>query len=452
LTKLLESLNEGDEVEIEPDLKSLIADVIDTYDVVSDTMTDESKMLDTFLNKNNNDMKKQILKFIQDYHGEKMDNKTNARLSKFVRTMSEWSSDKSTRNEDRKISNDSIYNNINFFKTFIHLFSSVFPNIIINKVDYLDTVIPKYWGLSAIHIGKLKQKITDYYTGLKVFYDSVELTKLLSNIQETTKVWTRLAEETPCLSTTKDENGKDNFPILNERIGKQLFEYYLLMTLMNYIKLSNQMSMIMVKQTKKPEYDDLVTLEFVEDERTYSNINALGGGEENSNLFIQKGNLKMLKQTTAHLLFSFLSIMENHKDTIDISYEDILEKVFKLKEKEKHMIMDRLVAMSDDEQEVDRILKINKLEAWGKGLEKSYTVFDRDAYDRNFEFTETMDKLERKLKKKNKDVNDENIHEFIDDFAAETADAEDIDRDAYDMGHQMEDYDDGDPEGWEADE
>jgi hypothetical protein len=451
LAKLLESLNEGDEVEIEPDLKSLIADVIDTYDVVSDKMTDESKMLDTFLNKNNNDMKKQILKFIQDYYGEKMDNKTNARLTKFMRTMSEWSSDKSSRNEDRKISNDSIYNNINFFKTFIHMFSSVFPNIILNKVDYLDTVIPKYWELSLTHIGKLKQKITDYYTGLKVFYDSVELTRLLSNIQEATKVWTRLAEETPCLSTTKDENGKDNFPILNERIGKQLFEYYLLMTLMNYIKMSNQMSMIAVKQPnkKKANNDDLVTLEFMEDEETHANI---GEEEGDSNLFIQKGNLKMLKQTTAHLLFSFLSIMDNHKDAIDISYEDILERVFKLKEKEKHMMMDRLVAMSDDEQEVDRILKINKLEAWGKGLEKSYTVFDRDAYDRNFEFTETMDKLERKLKNKNKDVNDENMHEFIDDFAAEDAANQDIDRDAYDMGHQTEDYDDGDPEGWEADE
>jgi len=151
-------------------------------------------------------------------------------------------------------------------------------------------------------------------------------------------------------------------------------------------------------------------------------------------------------------MFSFLSIMDNHKDAIDISYDDILDKVFKLKEKEKHLMMDRLVAMSDDEKEVDRVLKINKLEAWGKGLEKSYTVFDRDAYDRNFEFTETMDKLERNLRKKNRDVNDDNVGLFLDDFVGEAAAAEAIDRDVYDMSGQTEDYDNGDPEGYEVDD
>jgi hypothetical protein len=208
--------------------------------------------------------------------------------------------------------------------------------------------------------------------------------------------------------------------------------------------------MIVVKKMKKGETDELLTLEFVEDEETRANMD--DSVEDDADMFIQKGNLKDLKQSTARLLFSFLSIMDNHKDAIDISYDDILDKVFKLKEKEKHLMMDRLVAMSDDEKEVDRVLKINKLEAWGKGLEKSYTVFDRDAYDRNFEFTETMDKLERNLRKKNREVNDENVDLFLDDFVGEAASAEAIDRDVYDMTGQTEDYDNGDPEGYEVDD
>ena len=49
-----------------------------------------------------------------------------------------------------------------------------------------------------------------------------------------------------------------------------------------------------------------------------------------------------------------------------------------------------------------------------------------------FEFTETMDKLERNLRKKNREVNDENVGEYLDDFAADAATAEAIDRDVYD--------------------
>jgi hypothetical protein len=283
-----------------------------------------------------------------------------------------------------------------------------------------------------------------------VFYDSVALNKILNKVQDMCKVWTQFAEVTPCFSTTKDDEGKDNYPILNERIGKQLFEYYLLSTLMNYVKMADDTNMIMVKPVTKVDTDELVTSEFVEDEETRANLD--DSVEDDTDMFIQKGNLKELKRSTAHLLFSFLSIMDNHKDAIDTSYEDILDKVFKLKEKEKHLMMDRLVAMSDDEKEVDRVLKINKLEAWGKGLEKSYTVFDRDAYDRNFEFTETMDKLERNLRKKNREVNDENVGLFLDDFVGEAAAAEAIDRDVYDMSGQTEDYDNGDPEGYEVDD
>jgi hypothetical protein len=38
------------------------------------------------------------------------------------------------------------------------------------------------------------------------------------------------------------------------------------------------------------------------------------------------------------------------------------------------------------------------------------------------------------------------------DFVAEAAAAEEIDRDVYDMGRQTEDYDNGDPEGYEVDD
>ena len=53
--------------------------------------------------------------------------------------------------------------------------------------------------------------------------------------------------------------------------------------------------------------------------------------------------------------------MMGSKKTIDISYENIMDKVFKLKEKEKDTFTDRLQLLTDEERNVDTILKINKL-------------------------------------------------------------------------------------------
>jgi hypothetical protein len=71
------------------------------------------------------------------------------------------------------ISNDKMYNIINFYKTFIHNFVNVFPNIILNEVDYKNTVIPNYLGLSKHHSKKIKDFISDYYKKLHRYVHNV---------------------------------------------------------------------------------------------------------------------------------------------------------------------------------------------------------------------------------------------------------------------------------------
>jgi hypothetical protein len=49
------------------------------------------------------------------------------------------------------IADESVYNNIQFVKNYIHQFLDVFPETIINKVDFQNAVsLPKYWNLSFI--------------------------------------------------------------------------------------------------------------------------------------------------------------------------------------------------------------------------------------------------------------------------------------------------------------
>ena len=47
------------------------------------------------------------------------------------------------------------------------------------------------------------------------------------------------------------------------------------------------------------------------------------------------------------------------KKIIDISYDRIMDRIFKLKEREKDTFTDRLHIMTDEERAVDNILKIN---------------------------------------------------------------------------------------------
>ena len=75
----------------------------------------------------------------------------------------------SNRNENIKISNDSMYNIVSFYRTFIDNFVNVFPNIILNKVNYDNTSIPNYYNFSKFHSNKLIKYISDYFSSLKKF-------------------------------------------------------------------------------------------------------------------------------------------------------------------------------------------------------------------------------------------------------------------------------------------
>jgi hypothetical protein len=67
---------------------------------------------------------------------------------------------------------------------------------------------------------------------------------------------------------------------------------------------------------------------------------------------IVMGNKRELKQKTAELLISFMDMFTEEKFMIDITYEDIQDKIFKLKTKEKDMITDRLKALTDEERDI----------------------------------------------------------------------------------------------------
>ena len=63
-------------------------------------------------------------------------------------------------------------------------FVNIFPNIILNEVDYTNTHIPDYYGFSSNHALKLKRYISGYYEKLFSFYGVSTITNILTTIQK----------------------------------------------------------------------------------------------------------------------------------------------------------------------------------------------------------------------------------------------------------------------------
>ena len=124
------------------------------------------------------------------------------------------------------------------------------------------------------------------------------------------------------------------------------------------------------------------------------------------------------------------------------------DKVFKLKEKEKDIITDRLKKLTDEERDADTILKINKLGVWSKGLQKGLTSYVKETYDEERDFMEKMLQYERKAQKQQRDTT---LDTGMDDFIEEIEREQEIEREAYDMTGFTEDFMDGVFEGDDVD-
>jgi hypothetical protein len=452
LSELLEAIydeNNEDEI-VEQSLVNLIKDAIDTFDIAREESTPQVKNLNNFLIRANEEMTKEIVEFIEN-NGKNINRSKTRHFINAINNLSNWSPDSSNRNEDIKISNDTMYNIINFFKTFIDNFINVFPNIILNKVNYDKTYIPKYYNFSHNHEKKLIKHISDYFEGLKKFYGVPALLNILPTIQKLGKNLVVLSRVTPCFSSIKNGD-KILRGVIDERTSRFLFEYYLLRILITYIYLCDNPDMIVTEVKTNIEVTDIFSVDYIEENETRVDL-----GISSRNIVdtrILTGNKKVLKEKIAELLVAFMDIFEDEKNNVNISYEEIQDSVFKLREREKDMVTDKLKSMTDEARNVDNVFKILKQGIYSKGLEKGLTMYDKDFYERPEEqdLRNEMEKAERKIRKRNRDATDENIDILVDEYLEQKQMENDIDQDAYDIGFLNETYYDGGFDGVDAPE
>jgi len=443
ITKLLavvETIHDENDEVVEGSLRKLITDALDTFDIASSETSREIKNLNDYLIRNNEEMIEDIKDFIDKHKGTDITKSSFNKFTKIIDQMSKWSCEGSIRNADIKISDDCLYTTVNFYKSFIANFVTIFPNMILNKVDYENVTMPAYLGLSKPHSNKIKKHISDYYKKLKTFYGVPSIYNILEKIQKSSNNLMKLSKETPCFTSIK-YGEKIMKPVFDERTSRFLFEYYLLRVIINYIDLTDDEDMIVNEVTKKSSVEDVFTVEYLEDQETRVDFDVTAHAKRDTQIL--SGNKKGLKQKIAQLLVTFFEIFDNQKDVIDISYEEILDRVFKLREGEKDMVTDRLKNLTDEERDADTILKINKLGVWSKGLQKGLTTYVKETYDEERDFRDEMDKIEKKLRSKNRNIGDGDLDQMIDDYIEERDVVNDIEREEYDMTNMGTDYMDG---------
>jgi len=428
MRNILEDMDKEDNdeksgAEIVPkELRKKIDSALDTFDIAVTEDTEEMRSLKNYLARVNSEVKTEIYDFISKNSGATKRNLSDVKA--LLNTFMKWGecSEDARKNS---ISDESTYNNIQFVKNYIHQLLDVLPDTIINKVDFQNAVsLPKYWNLSQKHNSDIKNVIGEYYKVLRPFYDDKTVANILRKIPEVSKNLMSLSLDTPYMTEIKYK-GTDTYAVFDKRTSELLFENYFLQTLNAYKNLAEDKNMLVVNAPSDEEDRDIaLTIENMEDEELHLS--------SKSTPTLLLGNIKDMKIRVSKLLVAYLTIMSNHKDIVDLSYDKIMEVVFKSKEREKDTFTDRLQAMTDEERDADTILKINKLGVWSKGLQKGLTTYVKETYDEERDYMEKIAEIETSLRKK-KNVTDGNINQFLEDYMEETDAAEAIDKEENDI-------------------
>ena len=437
LRVLLERFDNENNEDVSKALTQKLEKLIDSYDVSVEEDTKDMRMLKDYLQLSIDKMRKECIDFMKTKG--KLGSVDLKNITRFLNELTQWKYDENPRNPNIKIEDDGLYNYINFMKNFISLFVVVFPSMIVNqKIQQIEP--QKYWGLSKDHANDVREMVSSFYSPLEKFYGSNTINNVLNEVRNKCRGMYLLSRNTTILTNIKIGE-KELYSVFDKRIVTLLYEYYFFSVISDYINLTKDPSMVtrMLIEPEKVETDLFSTDFLIEQQMRFT---------ETEQEFIE-GDVMTLKQDVAKLLFAYLNIMMRSKKTVNVSYKDVEDVVFKLKEAEKYDFTDRLKDLTDEGREVDTILKHHKLgSVYSIGLSKGIKEYDPENFDHDKKVSERVAEIQNRLRRqKGREAEmDIDIDDALDDMNVEAEIEQDI---AMDM-NQTDDYDDGDPWGEET--
>ena len=335
-----------------------------------------------------------------------------------------------------KKTDETCYKMIQFMKNTLRSLTREFPNMIQNKVNYVKTAIPAHWKLSQKHQEDVRGILKKHYDGLGQFVDDTQIHLLMNKFSKRTEDIELLAQNTifyapiemvaaasgpaagPAASASAGTASAYKYSAFDLDLTTYLFKFYFLTIFSDLISLQDDTDVLQMPLTEMAD----------EPLNEYMDSDVLSGNKDDLALKI------------ANIILSFTTIIEKDKSAIDYNYKSLMDLILRSKEKEKDEITDYLKNMTDEEREVEKMFKANKLGRWNKGEQKSVFMYDEATYDQERSDMEKMALREAQLNK-NSVVTDMNRDIFdLDLMAAEAVDA-DVEREDNMMTYLGEDAD-----------
>jgi hypothetical protein len=436
---LLDSMRDRDITEVPALFRDKLYAVLETFEVGA-LMEDTSEMRDlkNYLGSQNDGMKHELLDFIS---------RSKVRLSgkpKIYRVFKECLENIGIM-QDMGGDNETTFKMVQYMKNTIRNLVKVFPNIVLNKVDYNAVNIPTHWKLSEKHNKDLRDMLSKHYSTFIRLYDDSDIEFILRKISNVDIM--HLSELTEFYAPLSVAEGKKIYSVFDERMTTLLFTYYFYLILIN-LKNTSEDEDIILRSLAIPSISIGDRDEGIGMLPSVSSVESQERGELPDFEIIQ-GEKKMISDKVADIIYTFTNIVCANKTTIDYNYNSFMERVLRSKEKEKDIITDYLKEMTGEEREIENLFKNNKLERWSKGLQKGLRVYQKDTYDDERDVMEKQALAELRMGETNV-VTEMNRNIYAMDAIDEQLSAEEISSEEMSLKHIANDDDYGDHDGDES--
>jgi hypothetical protein len=298
------------------------------------------------------------------------------------------------------------------------LISKIITNIIKNNVNHTNPKINKNWKLSSKHEDDIKNIIKLQYSNLYQFFNDNDIKRIVSLLNINFSVIISFINEIYFYSPTKI-NESYKYTVFDRRMVNQLFKFFFLIVIKEFINILDN--------------NDI----YKDDKVIEKSVVTLSQNQEFEIIIGKKENFSL---KISNLIYEILKITSTNKKHIDYNYTTLKENLIKAKEKEKNVLTDKLMRMTDEQREIDNFHKTHKLKDWGVAEQKGFRDYDATMYDKERDILEQQTIMEIKLNKKD-GVTEMNMNIYaMDEIENEKVNNE-IELEEYNMNHIGEDND-----------
>jgi hypothetical protein len=438
--ELIEKLDMSDSKIIDSKLREHLANVIEKFNPkqMFEEDTKELEGLKRYLSRANRDMYSEIINFFGNNGNLSQTDYDN--LHKFLTNINKWELDDESK---KTYYDEGLYKITQFLQNAVHNISKVYPAVLLNDASFLK-IVPKHWGLSEDHQADVTKFVQKYYENIEKFKGDTIMMRLLNEVSEKLVDLNRFLQNIPVhTDIVKKFIGADDkqevhrfYSLFDKQTIYMLYSYCFYSVIFEYINTSADPDMLRTDL----EYTKTARRKTISDGRNPANALESEGVDvteetedydsELREVRISTGNVLELKQRVCELLLTFLEVEQTNKSTLDLSYEQVIKRVSRSKEKEKRGIVDKLGKMTIEERGVENMLKNYRLERWNVGQQKGLFMYDQSTYDR-----ERSELIAQIMGEGTSDVVTEDLMDIFELEKREEADMQtDIDAEMYGIG------------------